>query len=173
MLLLDKRLQPVASIDASDSKPLSNDARQQLYAQMKRQPQGSRRRENQFISWIRLKNVDSYLVNQQTLTQGLWQDLELAMLFMLTMWLLFVLLLAHEVIVHLVRRLSQLSARLEWCASYDGLTRLLNRSAFFERFEAKAARCAAEFPAARRRRGILVALKISAGVLFLRHYRYF
>ena len=67
------------------------------------------------------------------------------MLFMLTMWLLFVLLLllAHQIIVRLVRRLSQLSERLAWRASYDGLTRLLNRSAFFERFDVEVARCRA------------------------------
>lgn len=144
VLLLDKTLQPVASLEVSDGKALSDAARQQLYAQMMRQPQGELRLERQFISWIKLRNVDGYLVNQQTLTQGLRQDLGRAMLFMLTMWLLFVLLLllAHQVIVRLVRRLSQLSARLEWRASYDGLTRLLNRSAFFERFEAEATRCA-------------------------------
>jgi len=144
VLLLDRALQPVASIDAPDGRALSHDARLRLYAQMTRQPQGALRLERQLISWIKLRNVDGYLVNQQTLAQGLRQDLGRAMLFMLTMWLLFVLLLllAHQVIVRLVRRLSQLSARLEWRASYDGLTRLLNRSAFFERFETEAARCA-------------------------------
>ncbi|HAB26127.1 MAG TPA: GGDEF domain-containing protein, partial [Pantoea sp.] len=124
---------------------LSDGARRRLYAQIARQPQGALRIEHQFISWSRLKNVDGYLVNQQTLAQGLRQDLGRAMLFMLGMWLLFVLLLllTHQIIVRLVRRLSQLSDRLAWRASYDGLTRLLNRSAFFERFEAEAARCRA------------------------------
>lgn len=145
VLLLDKAQQPVASLDAPDGKPLSEKARQRLYAQIARQPQGTLRLEQQFISWSRLKNVDGYLVNQQTLAQGLRQDLGRAMLFMLTMWLLFVLLLllAHQIIVRLVRRLSQLSERLAWRASYDGLTRLLNRSAFFERFDAEVARCRA------------------------------
>jgi len=145
VVLLDKAQQPVASLDAPDGKPLSEEARRRLYAQIARQPQGSLRLEQQFISWSRLKNVDGYLLNQQTLGQGLRQDLGHAMLFMLTMWLLFVLLLllAHQIIVRLVRRLSQLSDRLAWRASYDGLTRLLNRSAFFERFEAEAARCRA------------------------------
>ena len=145
VLLLDKAQQPVASLDAADATPLSDGARRRLYAQIARQPQGALRIEHQFISWSRLKNVDGYLVNQQTLAQGLRQDLGRAMLFMLVMWLLFVLLLllTHQIIVRLVRRLSQLSDRLAWRASYDGLTRLLNRSAFFERFEAEAARCRA------------------------------
>lgn len=145
VLLLDKAQQPVASLDAADATPLSDGARRRLYAQIARQPQGALRIEHQFISWSRLKNVDGYLVNQQTLAQGLRQDLGRAMLFMLGMWLLFVLLLllTHQIIVRLVRRLSQLSDRLAWRASYDGLTRLLNRSAFFERFEAEAARCRA------------------------------
>lgn len=143
VLLLDKAQQPVASLNASGSKALSESAQRQLYAQIARQPQGILRLEHQFISWSRLKNVDGYLLNQQTLAQGLRQDLGRAMLFMLGMWLLFVLLLllAHQVIVRLVQRLSDLSARLEYRASYDGLTRLLNRSAFFERFAAEAARC--------------------------------
>ncbi|MEZ3499023.1 cellulose biosynthesis regulator diguanylate cyclase DgcQ [Pantoea sp. KPR_PJ] len=143
VLLLDNMQQPVASLNAAGSKALSARAQRQLHAQMARQPQGALRLENQFISWSRLKNVDGYLLNQQTLAQGLRQDLGRAMLFMLTMWLLFVLLLvlAHQVIVRLVQRLSDLSARLEYRASYDGLTRLLNRSAFFERFRAEAARC--------------------------------
>lgn len=145
VVLLDKARQPVASLNAADAKPLSAGALRRLYAQIARQPQGSLRLEHQFITWSRLKNVDGYLVNQQTLAQGLRQDLGGAMLFMLVMWLLFVLLLllAHQIIVRLVRRLSQLSDRLAWRASYDGLTRLLNRSAFFERFEAEAARCRA------------------------------
>ena len=145
VVLLDKARQPVASLDAADGKPLSDGARRRLYAQIARQPQGALRLEHQFLSWSRLKNVDGYLLNQQTLGQGLRQDLGRAMLFMLVMWLLFVLLLllTHQIIVRLVRRLSQLSARLAWRASYDGLTRLLNRSAFFERFEAEAARCRA------------------------------
>lgn len=145
VVLLDKAQQLVASLNASDAKPLSDGAQRQLYAQIARQPQGTLRLEHQFISWSRLKNVDGYLVNQQILAQGLRQDLGRAMLFMLVMWLLFVLLLllAHQIIVRLVRRLSQLSDRLAWRASYDGLTRLLNRSAFFERFEAEATRCRA------------------------------
>jgi len=143
VLLLDNAQQPVASLNASGSKALSESAQRQLRAQMARQPQGTLRLEHQFISWSRLKNVDGYLLNQQTLAQGLRQDLGRAMLFMLGMWLLFVLLLllAHQVIVRLVQRLSDLSARLEYRASYDGLTRLLNRSTFFERFAAEAARC--------------------------------
>lgn len=145
VVLLDKRQQLVASLDATDSRPLSDGAQRRLYAQIARQPQGALRLENQFISWSKLKNMDGYLLNQQTLGQGLRQDLGRAMLFMLLMWLLFVLLLllADQIIVRLVRRLSQLSARLVWRASYDGLTQLLNRSAFFERFEAEVARCRA------------------------------
>lgn len=143
VVLLDNMQRPIASLDAADSKALSQQAQRLLSAQMARQPQGSLRLEHQFISWSKLRNVDGYLLNQQTLTQGLRQDLGRATLFMLSMWLLFVLLLllAHQVVIRLVTRLSDLSATLAWRASYDGLTQLLNRSAFFERFEAQAARC--------------------------------
>ena len=58
------------------------------------------------------------------------------------MWLLFVLLLvvAHQVIFRMVRRMDLLSTQLAWRANYDGMTRLLNRNAFFDQFVALAAR---------------------------------
>lgn len=141
--LLDSRLQPVATLNAPGSEPLSAAAVTALQRALSQRPQGTLRLDGQFISWSKLRSVDGYLINQQSLGQGLRQDLGRAMLFMLGMWLLFVLLLllAHQVILRLVRRLSDLSARLAYRASYDGLTRLLNRSAFFERAEQEAARC--------------------------------
>lgn len=141
--LLDSRLQPVATLNAPGSQPLSAAAVQALQTALSQRPQGALRLDGHFISWGKLRSVDGYLVNQQSLGQGLRQDLGRAMLFMLVMWLLFalLLLLAHQVILRLVRRLSDLTARLAWRASYDGLTRLLNRSAFFERAEQEAARC--------------------------------
>lgn len=95
----------------------------------------------QFASWSKLKNVDAYIVNIQSLRQGMSQGLGRVSLFLFSMWLLFVLLLlvAHQVIIRLVRRMVDLSAKLTWRANYDGMTRLLNRNAFFEQFVALAA----------------------------------
>ncbi|HAK33818.1 MAG TPA: GGDEF domain-containing protein, partial [Pantoea sp.] len=53
VVLLDKAQQLVASLNASDAKPLSDGAQRQLYAQIARQPQGTLRLEHQFISWSR------------------------------------------------------------------------------------------------------------------------
>lgn len=111
---------------------------------MRQQTTGVLRLGTQFASWSKLNNVDAWLVNIQSLQQGLSQELGRLALFLFGMWLLFVLLLlllAHQIIFRLVRRMDALSARLSWRANYDGLTRLLNRSAFFEQFVALAARC--------------------------------
>lgn len=134
-----------AFLTAHEALELKNNYKQQarLEQRMRQQTTGVLRLGTQFASWSKLNNVDAWLVNIQSLQQGLSQELGRLALFLFGMWLLFVLLLllAHQIIFRLVRRMDALSARLSWRANYDGLTRLLNRSAFFEQFVALAARC--------------------------------
>lgn len=143
LLLLDRRQQPVTGLTAPDDPVLTPAQQAQLVQQIRQQPAGVLRLGTRFVSWSKLKNVDACLVNIQSLPQGLSQELGRVALFVLGSWGLFILLLvvAHQVMFRLVRRMDDLSARLAWRANYDGLTRLLNRSAFFEQFVALAARC--------------------------------
>jgi diguanylate cyclase (GGDEF)-like protein len=143
LIMMDRSMNEVARLYAPDDEPLAPQDLQQLKVLMEQQPSGILRLGTQFASWSRLKNVDAYIVNVQSLKQGMQQELGRVSLFLFGMWMLFVLLLvvAHQVIFRLVRRMDDLSERLTWRANYDGLTRLLNRSAFFEQFVAQAAHC--------------------------------
>lgn len=143
LLLVDHNLQEITRLSAPDDRPLTSQQQARLEQRMRQQTTGVLRLGTQFASWSKLNNVDAWLVNIQSLQQGLSQELGRLALFLFGMWLLFVLLLllAHQIIFRLVRRMDALSARLSWRANYDGLTRLLNRSAFFEQFVALAARC--------------------------------
>lgn len=143
LVFLDRKMNEVARLHAPNEVPLNTEDRQQLLAQMQHASSGILRLGTQFASWSKLKNVDGYIINVQTLKQGMQQELGRVTLFLLGMWLLFVLMLvvAHQVILRMVRRMDDLSARLAWRANYDGLTRLLNRNAFFEQFVAQAAHC--------------------------------
>ncbi|MDO6408843.1 cellulose biosynthesis regulator diguanylate cyclase DgcQ [Pantoea phytobeneficialis] len=143
LVFLDRKLEEVARLHAPDEVPLNAEQRQELLKRMQHERSGILRLGTQFASWSKLENVDGYIINVQTLKQGMKQELGRVTLFLLGMWLLFVLMLAvaHQVIFRLVRRQDELSARLTWRANYDGLTRLLNRSAFFEQFVAQAAHC--------------------------------
>ena len=143
LLLVDHNLQEITRLSAPDDRPLTSQQQARLEQRMRQQTTGVLRLGTQFASWSKLNNVDVWLVNIQSLQQGLSQELGRLALFLFGMWLLFVLLLllAHQIIFRLVRRMDALSARLSWRANYDGLTRLLNRSAFFEQFVALAARC--------------------------------
>ncbi|WP_343551361.1 cellulose biosynthesis regulator diguanylate cyclase DgcQ [Pantoea sp.] len=142
LLLVDRSLQEVTRLHAPNDKPLTDEQEARLKQRILQQPAGVLRLGTQFATWSKLKNVDAYLINIQSLRQGFSQELGRVALFMLGMWLLFVLLLAvaHQVIFRLVKRMDAMSAKLTWRANYDGLTRLLNRSAFFEQFVALAAR---------------------------------
>jgi diguanylate cyclase len=143
LIMMDRSMNEVARLYAPDDEPLAPQELQQLKVLMEQQPSGILRLGTQFASWSKLKNVDAYIVNVQSLKQGMQQELGRVSLFLFGMWMLFVLLLvvAHQVIFRLVRRMDDLSERLTWRANYDGLTRLLNRSAFFEQFVAQAAHC--------------------------------
>ncbi|MCA1176359.1 MULTISPECIES: cellulose biosynthesis regulator diguanylate cyclase DgcQ [unclassified Pantoea] len=141
LLMVDRSLNEITRLHAPDDETLTSEQQARLEAQIREQPAGVMRLGTQFASWSKLKNVDAYIVNIQSLKQGMSQELGSVSLFLLSMWLLFVLLLlvAHQVIIRLVRRMADLSAKLTWRANYDGMTRLLNRNAFFEQFVALAA----------------------------------
>lgn len=141
LLMVDRSLNEITRLHAPDDETLTSEQQARLEAQIREQPAGVMRLGTQFASWSKLKNVDAYIVNIQSLKQGMSQEMGSVALFLLSMWLLFVLLLlvAHQVIIRLVRRMVDLSAKLTWRANYDGMTRLLNRNAFFEQFVALAA----------------------------------
>ncbi|MBK0094698.1 cellulose biosynthesis regulator YedQ [Erwinia sp. S63] len=141
LLMVDRSLNEITRLHAPDDETLTPEQQARLEAQIREQPAGVMRLGTQFASWSKLKNVDAYIVNIQSLKQGMSQEMGSVALFLLSMWLLFVLLLlvAHQVIIRLVRRMVDLSAKLTWRANYDGMTRLLNRNAFFEQFVALAA----------------------------------
>ncbi|PJZ06312.1 cellulose biosynthesis regulator YedQ [Pantoea rodasii] len=142
LLIVDRSMHEITRLHAPDDKPLTPEQQDRLESRMRQLPGGVMRLGTQFASWSKLKNVDAYIVNIQSLKQGMSQELGRVSLFLLAMWLLFVLLLlvAHQVIIRLVRRMDDLSAKLTWRANYDGMTRLLNRNAFFEQFVLLAAR---------------------------------
>ncbi|AIR85882.1 cellulose biosynthesis regulator diguanylate cyclase DgcQ [Pantoea rwandensis] len=138
LLIVDRSLKEITRLHAPNDEPLTPEQQARLESRIRQLPGGVMRLGTQFASWSKLKNVDAYIVNIQSLRQGMSQELGRVSLFLLSMWLLFVLLLlvAHQVIIRLVRRMDDLSAKLTWRANYDGMTRLLNRNAFFEQFVA-------------------------------------
>ncbi|MDF7648617.1 cellulose biosynthesis regulator diguanylate cyclase DgcQ [Erwiniaceae bacterium L1_54_3] len=142
LLMVDRSLNEITRLHAANDTPLTPEQQARLEKRIRQLPDGVMRLGTQFASWGKLKNVDAYIVNIQSLRQGMSQELGRVSLFLFSMWLLFVLLLvvAHQVIIRLVRRMVDLSAKLTWRANYDGMTRLLNRNAFFEQFVALAAR---------------------------------
>ncbi len=142
LLMVDRSLNEITRLHAPNDEPLTPEQQERLESQIRQLPGGVMRLGTQFASWSKLKNVDAYIVNIQSLRQGMSQELGRVSLFLLGMWLLFVLLLlvVHQVIIRLVRRMDDLSAKLTWRANYDGMTRLLNRNAFFEQFVAISAR---------------------------------
>lgn len=142
MVLVDRSLHEITRLTAPNDQALTAEQQALLKQQILQSPAGVLRLGTQFITWSKLKNVDAYIVNVQSLKQGFSQELGRVALFMVGMWLVFVMLLAaaHQVIFRLVKRMDAMSAKLTWRANYDGLTRLLNRSAFFEQFVALAAR---------------------------------
>ncbi|WP_058972727.1 cellulose biosynthesis regulator diguanylate cyclase DgcQ [Type-D symbiont of Plautia stali] len=141
LLIVDRSMHEITRLSALHDKPLTDEQQARLEQQMRLHPAGIMRLGTQFTSWSKLTNVDAYLVNIQSLKQGIAQPLGRVALFLFGTWLLFVVLLlvSHQVIVRLVRRMDDLSSKLTWRANYDGMTRLLNRNAFFEQFVALAA----------------------------------
>ncbi|MCE0489559.1 cellulose biosynthesis regulator YedQ [Pantoea sp. Mb-10] len=136
LVMVDRSLHEIARLESEDAHALSPQQRTWLLQQVARQPSGIMHLGSQFISWKKLAHVDAYLINVQSLKQALSEESGRVLLFLFAMWLLFTLLLwvAHRVIIRAVARMDALSSRLRWRANYDGLTQLLNRNAFFDRF---------------------------------------
>lgn len=102
---------------------------------------GTMRFDGRFVSWVRLQYFDGMLVNVQTLREGLLGDSGRVGLVLLLTWLMFtiVVVISHQAIIRMTGSLLNLQEKLSWRANYDGLTRLLNRTAFFDRAESLAA----------------------------------
>jgi diguanylate cyclase (GGDEF) domain len=141
LLIVDRGMHEITRLSGRHDQALTPEQQARLEQKMREHPAGIMRLGTQFVSWSKLTNVDAWMVNIQSLRQGMAQPLGRVAIFLLAMWLLFVLLLvvSHRVIFRLVRRMDDLSSKLTWRANYDGMTRLLNRNAFFEQFVALAA----------------------------------
>ena len=100
--------------------------------------QGTLRLGLRHVSWVKTHNAEGVLIKVDTLRQGLASDTGRVALALLGMWLLFtlVLLLSHQAIFRLVGRMLKMQETFRWRASHDGLTKMLNRTAFFEQAEA-------------------------------------
>ncbi|WP_075183538.1 cellulose biosynthesis regulator diguanylate cyclase DgcQ [Pantoea sp. 1.19] len=137
LALLDSQLNTVA---VSGQQPrrrdgyLSSPELQQLRQAIGAQSAGQLRLGSRYLSWTRLHNFDGVLISIQSLRQGLLGSYGRLTLVLFGMWILFslVLLLSHQTIVRMVNRMVQLQSDLHHRAWYDGLTRLYNRTAFFD-----------------------------------------
>lgn len=145
IILFDSRQHAVA---ISDGQPLSAfglDAAKvaTIFSQVTPDQSGQIRSGMQLITWMHLQNFDGLLVNVQSLHEGLRGEAGRVMLILLLMWGLFslTLLASHQAIIRMIGRLLSLQETLSWRANYDGLTRLLNRSAFFDHAERVSAFC--------------------------------
>lgn len=139
IILFDRTHQPVAISDGKSFSEQGIDAAQvdEIFAKSSQAKSGQTRSGSQFITWVRLKHFDGVLVNVQTLSQGLHGETGRITQILILMWAIFslVLLAAHQAIIRVTRRLLSLQETLRWRANYDGLTRQLNRSAFFDKAE--------------------------------------
>lgn len=108
-----------------------------LIAAVKKSEQGAMRFGTLFITWVKTNNSNGVMVNVDTLKEGLQGETGRITLVLVLMWMLFtlVLVLSHQAIIRLVTRMLKLQAQLSWRANYDGLTRMLNRTAFFDQAE--------------------------------------
>lgn len=145
VLLFDRKQKLVT---VSDDKPMDTpllDAAQvsELFSKAATANNGQIRSGTRFITWVRLQHFDGLLVNVQTLREGLHGESGRISLVLVLMWMIFslVLLATHQAIIRMTIRLLSLQEKLRWRANYDGLTRQLNRSAFFDRAETLALSC--------------------------------
>ncbi len=114
-----------------------------LIKAVKKSKQGALRFGTLFVSWVKTSNSEDVMVNVDTLKEGIQGETGRVTLVLVLMWLLFslVLVLSHQALITLVTRMLKLQEQLSWRANYDGLTRMLNRSAFFERADELARGC--------------------------------
>lgn len=143
IILFDRAHKPVV---ISDGKPMSKqgiDAAlvSDMFSRAASSGSGHLREGTRFITWVRLQHFDGLMVNVQTLSEGMRGETGRIALVLMLMWGIFslVLLVSHQAIIRLIKRLLSMQETLIWRANYDGLTRQLNRSAFFDKAEKLAA----------------------------------
>ena len=142
VLFYDTALQPLAR--TAESASLAAQLNEQQILRLKKaiahSSRGALQLNLRYISWVKTRYANGVVIKVATLRQGLQSDVGRMALTLLGMWLLFtlVLLLAHQAVLRLVRRLLAMQDKYRWRARHDGLTKMLNRSAFFDRAEALA-----------------------------------
>ncbi|WP_380178946.1 cellulose biosynthesis regulator diguanylate cyclase DgcQ [Kalamiella sp. sgz302252] len=144
VLFYDINLTPLASLTGSAalSAQLNNQQILRLKNAITHHRQGALRLNMRYISWVKTRYANGVVIKIDTLKQGLAGDTGQVALALLGMWLLFtlLLLLSHQTAIGLVRRLLAMQEKYRWRANHDGLTKMLNRNAFFERADELARR---------------------------------
>lgn len=139
VMLVGSRFNMIAYSDGSqlDEYRLHKQQLAQLIEQSKDHNSGSMRFDGRYVSWVRLQYFDGMVVNVQTLKEGLTGSSGRVALILFLSWLMFtlVVVISHQTIIRMTGRLLNLQEKLSWRANYDGLTRLFNRSAFFDQGE--------------------------------------
>ncbi|HEJ9094965.1 TPA: cellulose biosynthesis regulator diguanylate cyclase DgcQ [Serratia odorifera] len=146
LLILDKKFNVIASTQpTAAAAALTPTECRRLASALANDDFGTLRMGTRFITYSALKNLDGTLVNVHSLSEGMRGEYGRIISVLLIMWLVFscALLLAYQVILRLVRRMSDLQGNLAIRASYDTLTRLYNRGAFFEKAYAIVEKCRA------------------------------
>lgn len=143
VMLFDNHQHPVAISDGKHLNEHNLDADQvaKIFSQVTRAQSGQLSLGLNFITWVRLQNFDGLLISVQPLREGMSSEIGRVTLVLILMWGLFslVLIASHQAIIRMTGRLLTLQETLSWRANFDGLTRLLNRSAFFDQAEKLAA----------------------------------
>lgn len=140
VLFYETNLTPLASAPGSKALDAQLDASQvsTLKKAIAHSNRGALRFSTRYVSWVKTRYAGGVIINVDTLSQGLERDTGRVALALTGIWLLFTLalLLSHQTILRLVRHMWAMQEKYRWQASHDGLTKMLNRSAFFERAEA-------------------------------------
>ncbi|WP_139536366.1 cellulose biosynthesis regulator diguanylate cyclase DgcQ [Klebsiella spallanzanii] len=134
--LYDNRLNLIASSAPGNVLTLLSPQEQALLSRaFAHENQGGIRLLTRYISWEKQRNFDGVLLRIHTLREGVRGDFGSITIALMLMWLMFTLMLMISwlVIRRMVRNMSVLQTSLEWQAWHDGLTRLLNRGALFDR----------------------------------------
>lgn len=139
VMLVGSRFNMIAYSDGSqlDEYRLHKQQLAQLIEQSQDRNSGTMRFDGRFVSWVRLQYFNGMVVNVQTLKEGITGSSGRVALILLLSWLMFTLIvvISHQTIIRMTGRLLALQEKLSWRANYDGLTRLFNRSAFFDQGE--------------------------------------
>ncbi|WP_161975952.1 cellulose biosynthesis regulator diguanylate cyclase DgcQ [Erwinia persicina] len=139
VMLFDNQQHPVAISEANHLSEHHLDKAQiaEIFRQVTPAQSGQLKSGLNFITWVRLQNFDGLLISVQPLREGMSSETGRVTLVLILMWGVFsvVLIASHQAIIRMTGRLLTLQETLSWRANYDGLTLLLNRSAFFEHAE--------------------------------------